>query len=364
MRAGCNGSPFDSAARRLLTLGDDGTARVWSVPEGRLLTGPLRHEDVIVFGAFSPDGKRIVTTGYDGTARIWDAATGRSMIEPLRHGALVMAAEFSPDQRWLATVAGGNSVRVWDLDSGQALAPPMLLHATPHYIAFLGAEGPLLTVSDTLKFQLWELPAGRPLNPAGLNFEPRTWGFNGSHRPNSRKTGWGVSRSIIDPGKSSSAWRFCSRDIGSRAKAAWSRWMWPDCGRRGAGVSDPISGRTLKWDGRSSASPGRNRADHKYQIPCNQRPWIVQRSMDGIGPWSSIRGREEPFRDLGNADETGIDLFAGPADAFEHLAGSDDLGGSSCGSHHHLEQPSRRGVGHGGKLVASAGAGHGGHGGV
>jgi WD40 repeat protein len=143
------------------------------VPEGRLLTGPLRHEDVIVFGAFSPDGKRIVTTGYDGTARIWDAATGRSMIEPLRHGALVTAAEFSPDQRWLATVAGGNSVRVWDLESGHALAPPIPLHADPHYIAFLGAEGPLLTVSDTLKFQLWELPGGRPLNPTGLNFEPR-----------------------------------------------------------------------------------------------------------------------------------------------------------------------------------------------
>jgi eukaryotic-like serine/threonine-protein kinase len=164
---------FDPAARRLLTVGDDGTARVWSVPEGRLLTGPMRHEDVIVFGAFSPNGKRIVTTGYDGTARVWKAATGRSMGEPLRHGALVMAAEFSPDQRWLATVAAGNSVRLWDLESGRALAPPMPLRANPRYFGFLGAAGPLLTVSDDLQFQLWELPSGRPLNPAGLNVEPR-----------------------------------------------------------------------------------------------------------------------------------------------------------------------------------------------
>jgi WD40 repeat protein len=164
---------FDSAARRLLTVSDDGTARVWSVPEGKLLTGPLRHDDVIVFGAFSPDGKRLVTAGYDGTARVWDAATGQTMVEPLRHGALVMAAEFSPDQRWLATVTGGNLVRIWDLESGHALAPPMPLHANPHYFGFLGPAGPLLTVSADLQFQLWELPVGRPLNPAGLEFEPR-----------------------------------------------------------------------------------------------------------------------------------------------------------------------------------------------
>jgi len=165
---------LDSTGRRLLIASHDGSAQVWKVQDGRLLVGPLRHDDVIIFGSFTPDDRRIVTTGYDGTARVWDAASGRRLVEPLRHGSPVLSATFSPGQDRLATLTDGNRVRVWELDSGRALTPPLLHHTEVRYLAFLHTSGPLLTVTHDLRFQLWELPSGQPLNLNGLPLDPKS----------------------------------------------------------------------------------------------------------------------------------------------------------------------------------------------
>jgi hypothetical protein len=65
---------------------------------------PLRHDDVVHFAAFSPDGEEVVTASRDSRARIWNAQTGELRVR-LVHPKPVCFACFSPDGRLILTAA-------------------------------------------------------------------------------------------------------------------------------------------------------------------------------------------------------------------------------------------------------------------
>jgi DNA-directed RNA polymerase specialized sigma24 family protein len=71
-------------------------AQVWDCETGRPSGPPLAHFEGVLAAAFSPDGQRIVTGGDDKSARVWDADTGRPVTPAIRHTNVVVVA-FSPD---------------------------------------------------------------------------------------------------------------------------------------------------------------------------------------------------------------------------------------------------------------------------
>ena len=80
------------------------------------------HEGRVTCAAFSSDGRRVVTGGEDRTARVWDSSTGEAVTAPLEHPGTVTSVCFAPGGR-LVTVCGSGDksagtkaeVRFWDL---------------------------------------------------------------------------------------------------------------------------------------------------------------------------------------------------------------------------------------------------------
>jgi WD40 repeat protein len=65
--------------------------------------------------AFDPKDSRIVTAGQDGTARVWDVRDLDAPLAVLRgHDAPLRSAEFSPDGRFVLTTAMDSTARLWD----------------------------------------------------------------------------------------------------------------------------------------------------------------------------------------------------------------------------------------------------------
>src|SRR5580765_6711204 len=72
----------------------------------RLGTLRFKHDPgryaIIRTAIFSPDGKKIATLADNGTLRLWDAATGKELPGPWNTGSRYATIAFSPDGTILA----------------------------------------------------------------------------------------------------------------------------------------------------------------------------------------------------------------------------------------------------------------------
>ena len=153
---------FDWPHVGVLTVGDDGWVRSWTLPAMELrnefhaasawLLGcdiapdcsrmaiATSSGDVIVLSlgdawelagvlsghtswargcSFSPDGSRIATSSGDGSVRIWNALTCQFEVALRGHRDWVNGCSFDPSGHRVASVGRDRTLRVWDLSSGR-----------------------------------------------------------------------------------------------------------------------------------------------------------------------------------------------------------------------------------------------------
>jgi hypothetical protein len=120
---------FDRAMRYALQAYPPRGSIPWLTPystelEGKLAGGALStrlsrllkvHTGAVRSAAFSPDGKRVVTVSDDNTARIWDAERGSEIASLKGHTGTVLSAAFSPDGKRVVTASIDRTARIWDV---------------------------------------------------------------------------------------------------------------------------------------------------------------------------------------------------------------------------------------------------------
>ena len=71
VQPGVSISVRSSPDSRLLVTAADNTARVWDAETGKPVGEPITRAGTVKFASFSPDGARVLTLSEDGTARVW-----------------------------------------------------------------------------------------------------------------------------------------------------------------------------------------------------------------------------------------------------------------------------------------------------
>ncbi|MGH9464902.1 MAG: WD40 repeat domain-containing serine/threonine protein kinase, partial [Thermoanaerobaculia bacterium] len=154
---------FSPDGTRVVTVSEDGTARVWSVASGEPLAGPLRHDDRLSWAEFSPDSRQILTAGVDADARLWDATTGALVRSLPGHERGIAFASFSPDGRRIVAIGPGGT-RLWDALSGASVA------VFPQADRSLGnplfdRRGRRLVTASAEEARVWDAETGAPVGP-------------------------------------------------------------------------------------------------------------------------------------------------------------------------------------------------------
>jgi WD40 repeat protein len=146
--------------RRLVaisTTSDQGPPVLWDLDRYRLVARLDDHVGRVFTARFVADGGReMLTVGFDGTPRLWDAATG-SLRQSFRGDSHVLVdAVLAPDGSMI--VAGGSDgfLRFWDTQDGRLL---WMLQAHRSYVTGVHYEGSdLVTRGIAGDVARWALP--------------------------------------------------------------------------------------------------------------------------------------------------------------------------------------------------------------
>lgn len=97
----------------VLTGSADGTAKLWTMFSGKLITTFTGHQDEISSVAFSPDGEYILTGSKDKTVRVWATFSGK-LVKTFTFYGKVSSIAFSPDGSIIAVgCESGNTELFW-----------------------------------------------------------------------------------------------------------------------------------------------------------------------------------------------------------------------------------------------------------
>jgi WD40 repeat protein len=182
----------DAAGRLLLTASIDKTARLWSLPDGHLLTvlrppQEFGQEGQLFGAALSPDGATAAVSGWTGASwdgrffiYLFDTRTGRMISRLSTEKNILQNLAFSPDGRFLV---GGRAdccgIRAWRTNGWTVVEHDAEADGHVSQLSF-DRSGWLVTVSDDDFIRLYDpsfhliekvqTPGGD--RPFGVSFSP------------------------------------------------------------------------------------------------------------------------------------------------------------------------------------------------
>jgi WD40 repeat protein/class 3 adenylate cyclase len=150
---------FSPDGKRLFSGQDAGPGRIWSVPDGRLVT---RLDRAGFFGRWTLDGRSVLTvTEGEGRALLWNAATGvvRTEFRAQPAGGGPAFAVMSDDGRLVALGGAAPGVRVFRVSTGQKVA--VVEGASRAFVSFSPDGRRLLTEAADGGVRVFDVAARR-----------------------------------------------------------------------------------------------------------------------------------------------------------------------------------------------------------
>jgi WD40 repeat protein len=206
---------YSPDGERVLSGGDDGTAKVWDERSGELRLTLAGHAGQIQDVAYTPDGRRIATAGWDKTIRIWHSETGKETLTLRGQSDEIQRVVFSPDGHRLVSTWRGQ-VRIWDATPVGEITGPEAFRVPGHASFVTGVafspDGRLLASAGADRsVQVWEVASlGRGIEPRGLTvqrYPDRVLGL--AFSPDSRRlayTGWDGGIKVWDTAGAREVW--------------------------------------------------------------------------------------------------------------------------------------------------------------
>ena len=130
---------FSPSGRILATSSSDYSARLWSVPEMRLISVLADHKDDVEMTVVSPDESLVATASRDHLARVYDL-DGRLIHRLEGHEADVLSVEWVRGGKELVTTSDDGTVRRWDALAGRLLSTIDLGDVETDTVAVLGDD--------------------------------------------------------------------------------------------------------------------------------------------------------------------------------------------------------------------------------
>jgi WD40 repeat protein len=178
-----HGLAFSPDGRTLALGSEDGSIRLWEMPEARERAVLRGHTGAVRSLAFSPDGKRLVSGSQEGRVMLWDPIAGAARLVLMKEGsAPIRVVAFSPDGRTVGIAEPASEAMAVFLCDG--MTGEVRTHLFGH------AQG-----INSLAFS----PDGRILVTAGVDRSMRLWHLKQGKEPTRLRDGDWTSALAFSP---------------------------------------------------------------------------------------------------------------------------------------------------------------------
>lgn len=160
-RGGIFGLAWSPEGRKIATVGEDGSLRVWDSEHGTCTGKWYGHDDKICCVAWSPDGRMLATGSDDRTVCLWDAARGCLLRRMTGHYDHVLCVAWSPCGRMVASASTDRLVHVWDVEGGKVLRTLREHFDAGNCVAWSPDGATLASGSGDQRILLWDVKTWR-----------------------------------------------------------------------------------------------------------------------------------------------------------------------------------------------------------
>lgn len=148
----------------LLSAGEDGCIKLWSILTGARVGKLTGHSAAIRAIALRPDGLILATASADRTLKLWSLETGSCELTLRGHQTAVNTVVWSPDGRWLMSGGQEQPIRIWDTRDG-CLVNTLMGHPQGIWAIAISPDGhTLVSAGNTPFIRLWDFRQGTALS--------------------------------------------------------------------------------------------------------------------------------------------------------------------------------------------------------
>jgi serine/threonine protein kinase len=151
---------FTADGWRLVSCGDDRTARVWDVGTGRELLRFARHRGAVSCLALSAEGEAVLTGGRDNRLRLWSVRNGQALRDLVVPNGQVLAVALSCDTKHALSGHFDTILRLWDLERGRELRRLPGHRQMITCAGFANKDQYLISGSQDRTLRVWDVRSG------------------------------------------------------------------------------------------------------------------------------------------------------------------------------------------------------------
>ena len=141
---------FSKDGKRVLTVSQDKTVKIWDGQNGLLLASLKGHTGMIALGVFSPDGNTILTVSEDKNSNFWSSYE-------------IYDAGFTDDGKFIYAPFSDSTLRFFDARNGQLLQTIKNPKAEFGWIAQHPNGNLYIATDETEKFGIWDKSSGKKI---------------------------------------------------------------------------------------------------------------------------------------------------------------------------------------------------------
>lgn len=166
-----NGIAFSTDNTTVAAACGDGTIKLWSIPDGKLVSTLKGHAGAVLALRFTNGDKNLVSIGDDKAVNFWDAKAGTLLFSKKDHIKAIRGLDASLDGKWVATAGADKEILLRDATNGNVSKKFLAHDGWVRALAFSPDSKTLASGGDDKKIILWDIESGKQIK----QFPQRGW---------------------------------------------------------------------------------------------------------------------------------------------------------------------------------------------